>query len=67
MSKRQKSKPALDFEQIEMIANFSDIAANYPKLPFRGAANKLRVDFHHAKNGKAWEKECRSVFERERS
>jgi len=54
--------PDLDFEQIEMLANFSDYAADYPKLPFEEIAKKLRVDFRKAKTGKVWEKECREVF-----
>jgi hypothetical protein len=37
-----------------------------PKLSFKDIAKKLGVDFTKAKNGKAWEKECRDVFDRER-
>jgi len=58
--------PDLDFEQIEMLANSSDYAADFPKLSFEDIAEKLGVDFSKAKNGIAWEKECREVFERER-
>jgi hypothetical protein len=57
----------LDFEQIEMLANFSDYAVDYPKLSFEEIAKKLGVDFRKAKNGKLWEKECREAFDRERA
>jgi hypothetical protein len=67
MATQSKSKPTdLDFEQSEMLANFSDYAFDYPKLTFEKIANKLGVDFSAAKNGKAWEKQCREVFEKER-
>jgi hypothetical protein len=33
---------------------------------FEDIAEKLGVDFRKAKNGKAWEMECREVFELER-
>jgi hypothetical protein len=49
-----------------MLANFSDYAADFPKLSFEEIAKKLGVDFRNAKNGEVWEKECREVFERER-
>jgi hypothetical protein len=63
----QKSNvPDLEFEQIEMLANFSDYAADFPKLSFEEIAKKLGVDFKTAANGAAWEKECREVVERER-
>ena len=62
----QSNAPDLDFEQIEMLVNFSDCAADYSKLSFEETAKKLGVDFSEAKNGKAWEKECREVFDRER-
>jgi hypothetical protein len=55
-----------DFEQIEMLANFSDHNADYPKLSFEQIAEKLGVDFRKAQNGEAWEVKCREVFERER-
>jgi hypothetical protein len=42
----------LDFEQIEMLANFSDYAMCYPKLSFDEIAQKLGVDFSKANNGK---------------
>ena len=68
MVTQPKSKaPDLHFEQIEMLANFSDCAVDYPKLTFEEVANKLGVDFSKAANGQTWEKECREVFERERS
>jgi hypothetical protein len=57
----------LDFEQIEMLANFSDYAVDYPKLSFEDIAKKLGVNFREAPNGKVWEKECRQVFDRERA
>jgi hypothetical protein len=64
---RSKSKPAdLDFEQIEMLANFSEYAADYPILSFEEIAKKLGVDFSASINGNVWEKECREVFDRER-
>jgi hypothetical protein len=43
-----------------------DYAADYPKLSFGEIAKKLGVDFSKARNGKAWQKECREVFDRER-
>jgi hypothetical protein len=67
MATRPKTTaPDLDFEQIEMLANFSH-AADYPKLSFEEIAKKLGVDFSKAKNGEVWEKECREVFDRERA
>jgi hypothetical protein len=50
-----------------MLANFADCAADYPTMSFEDIARKLGVDFKNAKNGAAWEKECREVFERERA
>jgi len=67
MTNPKTNAPDLDIEQIEMLANFSDYAANYPKLPFEEIAKKLGVDFTKAKNGKTWEAECREVFDRERA
>jgi hypothetical protein len=52
--------------RLEMLANFSDYAADYPKLSFEEIAKLLGVDFSAAENGKVWEKECREVFDRER-
>jgi hypothetical protein len=67
MATRPQSKtPDLDFEQIEILANFSDYAFDYPDLSFEEIAKKLGVDFIKAKNGKTWEAECREVFGRER-
>ena len=67
MVTRTKSKPAdLDFEQVEMVANFSDYSADYPKLSFQDVAKKLGVNFSQSKNGKAWEKECKEAFENNR-
>jgi hypothetical protein len=59
--------PDLDSEQIEMLKNFRDYAADCPNLSFEEIAKLLGVDFSKAKNGKAWEKECKEVFERERA
>ena len=68
MATRPKTNaPGLDFEQIEMLANFSDYAVDYRKPSFEEIAKKLGLDFSKAKNGKLWEKECREVFERERA
>lgn len=65
MASQLKPTPSdLDFEQIEMLANFSDCAADHPKLTFEDVAKKLGVDFTKAKNGDTWKKECREVFER---
>jgi hypothetical protein len=67
MATRPKTlAPDLTFEQIEMVANFSDYAFDYSKLSFEEIAKKLGVDFSKAKNGKTWEAECREVFDRER-
>jgi hypothetical protein len=49
-----------------MLANFSDYAFDYPKLSFEEIEKTLGVDLSKAKNGKAWEKECREVVDRER-
>jgi len=57
----------LDFEQIEMLTNFSDSAADYPKLSFEEIAKKLGVDFSKSRKGRTWEAECREVLERERA
>jgi hypothetical protein len=62
----QPNIPDLTFKQAEMLANFSDAAADYPALTFEEIVKKLAVDFSNARNGKAWEQECREVFERER-
>jgi hypothetical protein len=68
MATRLKPNPAdLDFEQIEMVANFSDYAADCPDLSFEEITKLLGVDFSKARNGKVWEKECREVFDRERA
>ena len=68
MATRLKPNPAdLDFEQIEMVANFSDYAADCPDLSFDEITILLGVDFSKARNGKVWEKECREVFDRERA
>jgi hypothetical protein len=59
MMTREPNVP-LDFEQIEMLAKFSDYAADLPDLSFEQVAKKLGVDFTTAKNAAAWEKECRA-------
>jgi len=59
--------PDLDFEQIEMLAKFSDYAADCPDLLFEEIAKLLGVDFSKPRNGTVWEKECRDVFERQRA
>jgi len=67
MAARPKPKPPdLDFEQVEMLANFSDCTADCPNLSLEEIAKLLDVDFSKANNGKVWEKECRKVFGRER-
>ena len=67
MATWQKPKvPDLNFEQVEMIGNFSDYAADYPKLSFEEIAKRLGVDFSKAKNRKTWKAECREVFDSER-
>jgi hypothetical protein len=66
MTTREPNVPDLEFEQIEMLANFADYAADFPDLLFEQVAKKLGVDFSNAKNGAVWEKECREVFDRER-
>ena len=44
MAPRPKTNaPELDFEQIEMLANFCDYAGDYPKLSFEEIAKKLGV------------------------
>ena len=67
MKRPDVSAPDLTFEQVEMLANFSDYAAEYPKLSFEEIAKKLGIDFSKAKNGRTWEAECREVFDRERA
>jgi len=68
MATRPKSNaPDLDFEQIEMIANFSDYAADYRKLSFEEIAKMLGANFSKAINGKTRENEFREVFEKERA
>jgi hypothetical protein len=67
MATQKKPKSSnLDFEQTEMLSNFSDYAFDYPKLSFEEIAEMLGVDFTRAKNWKTWEAECREVFNRER-
>jgi hypothetical protein len=58
----RSEKPDLSFEQIEMIANFADCAADFPDLTFEEVAKKLGVDFSNAEFGKIWEMECREAF-----
>ena len=63
---RPKSKPPkLNFEQIETLANISDCAVDYPKLPFEQVTKKARRGFLQIPKWKIWEKEQREVFERE--
>jgi hypothetical protein len=59
--------PGLDFEQIEMLAKFSNYAADCPDLSFEEISKLLGVDFNKANKGKVWEQECRNVFERRRA
>jgi hypothetical protein len=59
--------PDLDFEQIEILANFGDYSTDCPDLSFEEIAKLLGVDFNKARNGITWEKECREVFERRRA
>jgi hypothetical protein len=66
-SRATANAAGLDFYQIKMLANFGDAAVDYPRLSFEEIAMRLGVDFDKAQNGKAWEKECRDVFEIERS
>ena len=54
MPNEPKSKPPeLDFEEIEMLANFSDYSADYPKLSFEDIAKKLDVDFSKSQEWKS--------------
>jgi hypothetical protein len=55
MTQPEANAADLDFAQIEMLANFSDYAADAPKVSFEDIARKLGVDFSKAKNGKVWE------------
>jgi hypothetical protein len=41
----EANAPDLDFEQIEMLANFSDYAADFPKLSFEDIAKEARPGF----------------------
>jgi hypothetical protein len=58
MAAGPKTNPSdLDFEQIEMLANFSDYAADCPDLSFEEITKLLGADFSKANNGNSWEKE----------
>jgi hypothetical protein len=52
MATRSKPKTSRwNFEQIEMVTNFSDGAVDYRKLTFEEVTKKLGVDFSKAANG----------------
>jgi hypothetical protein len=63
-----KDSAKLTLEQVEMLANFSDAAFDYPDLSFEEVARKLLgpEPFKATPSGKQFEKECRAMFDRER-
>ncbi len=68
MAATMKTKPSgLGSGQVEMLIKFADASFAYRNLSFEQAARKLGVDFNRVANGKALEKECRGLFDRERS
>jgi hypothetical protein len=60
-----KTKPELTTEQIEIVGQMNDLSFENPKLTFEQVVRKVGINFN-VPNGRAWEKECREVFERER-
>jgi hypothetical protein len=60
-----KTKQELTTEQIEVVGQMNDLSFENPKLTFEQVVRKVGINFI-VPNGKAWEKECREVFERER-
>lgn len=60
-----KTKPELTTEQIEIVGQMNDLSFENPKLAFGQVVKKAGITFK-VPNGKAWGKECREVFERER-
>jgi hypothetical protein len=60
-----KTKQELTAEQIEIVGQMNDLSFENRKLTFEQAVKKAGINFK-VPNGKAWEKECREVFERER-
>jgi hypothetical protein len=66
MATKTKTKPArLTTAQIEIVGQMNDLSFENPKLTFEQAVKKAGISFN-GPNGKAWEKECRAVFDRER-
>ncbi len=60
-----KTKPKLTTEQVEIIGQMNDLCFENRKLTFEQVVRKVGINFK-VSNGKAWEKEGRAVFERER-
>jgi hypothetical protein len=60
-----KTKPKLTTEQVGIIGQMNDLSFENRKLTFEQVVRKVGIKFK-VSNGKAWEKECRAVFERER-
>jgi len=56
-------------DQIAIIGRFNDLSFENPNLPFEEVVLKEFGPglFPHTPQGKLFEKECREVFERERS
>ena len=57
-----KTKSELNTEQIEIVGQMNDLSFENPKLTFEQATKKAGINFK-VPNGKAWEKECREVFD----
>ena len=60
-------KPRLSVEQPEIIGQFSDYSFDYPHLNFEQVAKKvLGAPFPNTASGRAFKRECKTIFDRER-
>jgi hypothetical protein len=67
MATRSKSKPPeLDFEQIEMLANFYDAACDYPQESFEQVTRRLLGIKGFMDKSAVFKQDCRNSFERGR-
>ena len=59
--------PKLTVEQIELVAQFSDHAFDFPNMTVEEVARKVGVRFPSTPAGRLFRRECQEVFDRERA
>jgi hypothetical protein len=65
----KKSRPNLSTEQWEIVGQFNDYAADYPRLTFDQVAKKVlgKTPYPSTPTGRKFRTECKAMFDRERA